>query len=171
MNPVCRRLAPIVLAALVAPAAHTLAAEPATAKPPPAAKPAGKLMSKDELRVCLDERDQRQAQRARLQADITASDAQRAELNRRSADIAQRRAALDPANPAAAEVLQADIVKQDEQVDRYNQQLRTLVSASEAFESSRADYIQRCETRPYDERDEIAILRERRNAAKAPAKK
>jgi chromosome segregation ATPase len=171
MNPVCRRLAPLVLAALVAPAAQALAAEPATAKPPPAAKPAGKLMTRDELRVCLDERDQRQAQRARLQADITASDAQRAELNRRSAEIAQRRAALDPANPAAAEVLQADIVKQDEQVDRYNQQLRALASASASLESSRADYIQRCETRPYDERDEIAILRERRNAAKAPAKK
>ena len=149
-------------------AAPALAADAAPSKP--AAQPQGKVMTRDELRVCLDERDQIQAQRARIQTENAALAQQRTDFSQREADLTQRRTAQDPADAAAVQALLADIAEHDKRVDDFNARLKALRENNQALETQRAAYVQRCETRPYDERDEAVIIRDRRNAAAAAAK-
>jgi chromosome segregation ATPase len=162
------RLCAALLVATTTAAAPALAADAAPAKP--AAQPQGKVMTRDELRACLDERDQIQAQRARIQKENAALAQQRTDFSQREAELTQRRTAQDPADAAAAQALQTDIAEHDRRVDEFNAQLKTLRDNNQALETQRVAYVQRCETRPYDERDEAAIIRDRRNAAAAAAK-
>lgn len=136
----------------------------------PAAKGKGNVMTRDELRACLDERDVIAAERASIQKENAALGTLQGDLKRGETSIAERRAALDPADAAGATALQADIAKHDAVVEQFNTRLRALKAQSEALEARRPSYVQRCETRPYDEMDEAAIIRDRRKAAQAAAK-
>jgi hypothetical protein len=143
------------------------AADTAPAKPAVTPKSKANVMTREELRACLDERDQIQAQRVQIQKENDLLGNMQSDLKRVDAQNEQRKAALDPADAAGAQALQADIVRRDEQADAFNARLSTLRAQAAALETRRASYVQRCETRPYDEMDEAAIMRDRRKAAQA----
>lgn len=141
---------------------------PASGKPAPAAKGAkANVMTRDELRVCLDERDAIAAERTKVQRENAALGTLQGDLKRGETAIAERRTALDPADTAAAAALQTDIEKHDAVVEQFNTRLRALREQNQALETRRAAFVQKCETRPYDEMDEAAIIRDRRKAAQA----
>jgi hypothetical protein len=142
------------------------AADPTPAKST-AAKSKANLMTRDELRACLDERDAIAAERAQVQKENVALGSLQSDLKRGETAIAERRSATDPADAAAAATLQAEITKHDEVVDQFNARLRALKEKNQALETRRASFVQRCESRPYDEMDEAAIIRDRRKAAQA----
>ena len=149
-------------------AADAAPKKPATASPPaaPAAKSKANVMTREELRVCLDEKDKLQQLRTQVLKEDAALTAQRGEIQKLDADQAQRRAALDPADTAGAEALLAEIGKRDQLAGDYNTRSRALNEQSKALDDRRTAWLARCD-RPYDEYDEAVILKERKRAAGA----
>jgi exonuclease VII large subunit len=147
-------------------------AAPAVAQDAKTATKAAKanVMTREELRACMDERDAIAAERAQVQKENASLGALQGDIKRGETTIAERRATLDPADAAGATALQADIAKHDEGVEQFNSRLRALKEKNQALETRRAAYVQKCETRSYDEMDEAAIIRDRRKAAQAAAK-
>jgi chromosome segregation ATPase len=123
------------------------------------------LMTRDELRACMDERDRMQDVRQQVQRENTALDAQQADIKKADADIAQKRAGLDPADAAAQQALAADVARRDEQVNAFNSQLRSLNEQTRSLDERRTAWLAKCDGRNFDELDEAAIMRERKRAA------
>jgi chromosome segregation ATPase len=133
-----------------------------------AAKPTqGKanVMTRDELRACMDEQDRLQEVLQQVQRDNTALDAQQADIKKLDAEIEKKRAGLDPADAAGQQVLVAEFARRDEQVAAFNAQLRSLNEQSRSLNERRAAWLAKCDGRNFDELDEAAIMRERKRAA------
>jgi len=134
----------------------------------PAAKPAkGKanVMTRDELRACMDERDRLQEIRNQVQRENTALNTQQADIRKLDAEIDQKRVGLDPADTAGQQLLVADVARRDEQVTAFNAQLRSLNEQNRSLEERRTAWLAKCDGRNFDELDEAAIIRERKRAA------
>jgi small-conductance mechanosensitive channel len=148
-------------------AADAVPKKPATASPPaaPAAKSKPNVMTRDELRACLDERDKLQEVRARVLKEDAALNAQRAEIQKLDAEQAQKREALLTTEDAAArEAFSAEVAKRNQMVEDYKSRSLALVEQSKALDERRAAWLGRCD-RPFDEMDEAVIMRERKRAA------
>jgi hypothetical protein len=141
-------------------------AKKATA-PKAAAKPKTNVMSRDQLRACMDEQDRLQAMRTRVEREQSALDRQRNEVATLDAALAQKRAALDPADENGKQSLDAEVARRDEVVDAYNARLATLREDGKRFDTGRQAWVERCADRDFDEMDEAAIKKERQRAARA----
>jgi hypothetical protein len=133
-----------------------------------AAKPTkGKanVMTRDELRACMDERDRLQEIRNQVQRENTALNTQQADIRKLDAEIDQKRVGLDPADTAGQQLLVADVARRDEQVTAFNAQLRSLNEQNRSLEERRTAWLAKCDGRNFDELDEAAIIRERKRAA------
>ncbi len=133
-----------------------------------AAKPTkGKpnVMTRDELRACMDENDRLQEVRQQVQRVNTALDAQQADIRKLDAEIEQKRVGLDPADAAGQQGLVAEFARRDEQVTAFNAQLRSLNEQTRSLEERRTAWLAKCDGRNFDELDEAAIIRERKRAA------
>lgn len=161
-----------VVAALLTAGPTAMTAMAATAPTKKAAsKPATKgknVMTRDELRVCMTEQDRLEKISAGIKKEQPALDQQLAEVRRLDAEIAQKRAALDPNDAAALQALNADEVKRDAIAEAHNTRLAALREQGNTFEFGRKAWIDRCGNRDYDEMDEAVIKREMRRAAGAP---
>ena len=145
---------------------RTLAADapPKQAAPKPT-KGKANVMTRDELRACMDERDRLQEVRNQVQRENTALNTQQADINKLDAEISQKRAGLDPADAAGQQVLATDAARRDEQVAAFNTQLRSLNEQNRSLEERRTAWLAKCDGRNFDEKDEAAIMRERKRAA------
>jgi uncharacterized protein YlxW (UPF0749 family) len=154
-----------VFLAVAVPAAH--AADPPAKKSSPrtTAKSKPNLLTREQLRVCLEEQDQVQQGAARVKQDEASLDQTRAEIERTDADIARRLAALDPADVATRQALSEEESRRNQLADTYNTRLRELREQAGALNAQRAAWLERCSNKDYDERDEFAIKRERQRAA------
>jgi len=133
-----------------------------------AAKPAkGKanVMTRDELRACMDERDRLQEVRNQVQRENTSLNTQQVDIRKLDAEIEQKRVGLDPADAAGQQLLVADVARRDEQVTAFNAQLRSLNEQNRSLEERRTAWLAKCDGRNFDELDEAAIMRERKRAA------
>lgn len=160
-------LAVVLLAVLAAPSAY--AADPPAKKPAApktTAKSKTKVMSRDELRACMDEQDRLQAVRTRVEKEQGALDRQRGEVQALDAELEKKRAAIDPADAAAREALDAEVGKRDQVVDAYNARLASLREQGQTFDSGRQAWVERCANKDFDEMDEAAIKKERQRAAR-----
>lgn len=173
----------LVCASLVQPAA---AADPADRKAPakaPAkttaktsAKPPANttanakpnLMSRDELRACMDEQERLKQLGDRVKQEQAAADQLRAQVQQIDAALAGKRAALDPADAAATQAIADEVARRDQIVDSYNARLPALREQGTSFDTGRQAWVERCTRRDYDEMDEAAIMRDRRRAAGTP---
>jgi hypothetical protein len=153
------------------------AQEKAPAKPPAqgtaktAPKNKANLMTRDELRVCMNEQDRLQAIRTRVDQEQAALDQQKARVQAMDADRQKRAAALDPADEAGRKALEDEVAKRDLEADAYNARLATLREQVAAFDTSRQAWVERCTKKDFDEMDEAAIKKERAQAARAQAQK
>lgn len=123
------------------------------------------VMTRDELRACMDEHDRLQEVRNQVQRENTALNAQQADIRKLDTELAHRRAGLDPADAAGQEALVADFARRDEQVTAFNAQLRSLNEQNRSLEERRTAWLAKCDGRNFDEMDEAAIIRERKRAA------
>jgi hypothetical protein len=139
------------------------AAKPATKAPP---KNKANLMTRDELRACMDEQDRLQVTRAKIDQDQSALDQQKARIQAADADRQKRAAALDPADEAGRKAIDDEVAKRDLEADAYNAKLAALREQAAGFDSGRQGWVQRCTTRNFDEMDEAAIKKERAQAAR-----
>jgi len=162
-------LAAVALLAAGALAERALAADaPSKAAPAkPAPKNRANLMTRDELRACMNEQDRLARVSTEVQKEQLALDSQLAEVKAMDAELARKRDALDPADAAGKQAISEEEAKRDGVAEIYNTRLRALREQAKTFDEGRAAWVQRCTTRDYDELDEAAIMRERKKAAGA----
>ena len=151
------------------------AQDTAAAKKAPAKQSTGKskpkTMSRDQLRACMDQQDRLVALREKVLQEEAALDKQRMEVARLDAELATKRAALDPADAAAKEALGAEEEKRNKVAEAFNARLPLLREQATAVNTERQSWAERCADKDFDEIDEYAIKRERQRAAKAAATK
>jgi hypothetical protein len=126
-----------------------------------------KTMSRDQLRACMDQQDRVTAMREKVLQEESSLDKQRAEIKRMDAELATKRAALDPADAAAKEALGAEEEKRNQIAEAFNARLPVLREQANAVNAERQSWVERCADKDFDEIDEYAIKRERQRAAKA----
>lgn len=166
-------LALLAAGLLAAPIANAQSSAPATnaaAKQSPG-KSKPKTMTRDQLRACMDQQDRLTALREKVSQDEAALDKQRTEVARLDADLANKRAVLDPADATAKEALTMEETRRDQIADAYNARLPLLREQASAVNAERQSWVERCAGKDFDEIDEYAIKRERQRAAKAAGTK
>jgi hypothetical protein len=144
----------------------------ATAKPTTKGAPTNKanLMTRDELRACMNEQDRLQAIRTKVDQEQAALDQHKARVQAMDADRQKRAAALDPADEPGRKAIEDEVTKRDQEADAYNARLAALREQVGGFDKERQGWIDRCTTKDFDEMDEAAIRKERAQAARAPKK-
>lgn len=148
-----------VIAAMLVPA---YAADPPTIKAPTVSKKSKpKPMSRDQLRSCMDQQDRLMVMRETVLKEQTALDQQRAEVKSMDAELERKRAALDPSDAVAKQALLDEEARRNQIGDTYNARLPTLREQGAALDKERQNWVARCADKAFDERDEIAIKRER----------
>lgn len=157
-------LAVALTALLLAPPAP---AQDAPKKAPSKTTPTSKanLMTRDELRACMNEQDRLKQVRAKVDQEQAALDQQKAKVQAMDAELQKKIAALDAADEATRAGLMDEGAKRDQAADDYNARLATLRQQGQAFDSDRAAWVERCTKRDFDEMDEAAIKKERQQAA------
>ena len=147
------------------------------ADPPPKTAPAKqqgkakqKPMSRDQLRACMDQQDRLTAMRASVLKEQASLDQQRAEVARMDAELERKRASLDPADDAAKQALVDEEGRRNVVGEAYNARLPALKERGSTLDKERQTWVEQCANKDFDERDEFAILRERKAAAKAAGK-
>jgi hypothetical protein len=143
-----------------------------TAKPTTTAAPKNKanLMTRDELRACMNEQDRLQVIRTRVDQEQAALDQQKARVQTMDADRQRRAAALDPTDEAGRKAIEDEVAKRDQEADAYNARLAALREQVAGFDTGRQAWVERCTKKDFDEMDEAAIRKERAQAARAPRK-
>jgi len=128
------------------------------------------LMTRDELRACMNEQDRLQAIRTKVDQEQSALDQQKSRVLAMDADRQKRAAALDPADEAGRKAIEDELAKRDQEADAYNARLAVLREQVAGFDASRQAWVERCTKKDFDEMDEAAIRKERAQAARAPKK-
>ena len=151
---------------------------PAYAADPPATKAAtkqgktkAKLLTRDQLRSCMDQQDRLMVMRENVLKEQTSLDQQRAEVKAIDAELERKRAALDPADDAGKQALQDEETRRNQIGETYNSRLPGLKEQGSTLDKERQSWVERCADKDFDELDELAIKRERQRAAKAAGKK
>ena len=165
---------PLLTAALAA----LLLVQPALAQDKAATKAPSKtttknkanLMTRDELRACMNEQDRLQATRTRVDQEQAALEQQKSRVQAMDADREKRAAALDPADEAGRKALEDEVAKRDQEADVYNARLAALREQVAGFDTGRQAWIERCTKKDFDEMDEAAIKKERAQAARSTKK-
>jgi chromosome segregation ATPase len=134
------------------------------------AKSKANLMTRDELRACMDEQDSLRATRTKIDQEQGALDRQKASVQAMDAELQKKVAAVDPADEAARKALEDEATKRDDAADAYNARLAGLREQVARFDTSRQAWVERCTKKNFDELDEAAIKKERAQAARAPKK-
>jgi len=141
-----------------------------SAQSKPAPKNKANLMTRDELRACMDEQDRLAQMSTTVKKDQDALDAQLAEVKKMDAELARKRDALAPEDTAGRQAVLDEETKRDAVAETYNTKLRSLREQAKTFDDGRTAWVQKCTTRDYDEMDEAAINKERRQRAAASKK-
>ena len=135
----------------------------------PKAKP--NVMTRDELRTCMNEQDRLKEARTRFDQEQVALDQQRDQVKALDAELKKKIAAFDPAVEGAKKALEDEAAKFDDAADAYNARLKALRDKSQAHNTEQQAWVEKCANRNFDEMDEAVIKKERRLAAEKAAKK
>jgi hypothetical protein len=164
-------LAAVLATFLLVPLAHALdkpaAKAPAKAASKSPAKSKANVMTRDELRACMDEQDRLQAIRTKIDQEQSALDQHKGRIQASDADRGKRLAALDPADEAGRKAIDDEVARRDQEAEAYNARLAALREQASGFDTGRQAWVQRCTTRDFDEMDEAAVKKERAQAARA----
>jgi chromosome segregation ATPase len=149
-----------------------VAQDKASTKTPPKATTKGKpnVMTRDELRACMNEQDGLQATRTKIDQEQGALDRQKAQVQAMDAELRKKVAAFDPADATAKKALEDEATKLDAAADAYNARLAALREQVAQFDTGRQAWLERCTKKDFDEMDEAAIKKERAQAARAQKK-
>ncbi|MGZ8981940.1 MAG: hypothetical protein ACXW2D_14415, partial [Burkholderiaceae bacterium] len=130
------RIAGLVLSLATVLMAQTAAAQDTSGKKAPAkaASPKAKpnVMTRDELRACMNEQDRLKEARTRFDQEQVALDQQRDQVKVLDVELQKKIAAFDPAVEGAKKALEDEATKRDDAADAYNARLKTLREKSQA---------------------------------------
>jgi hypothetical protein len=182
MQATSRLRAPRALPLLAAFLATLLLAQPALGQDKPAAKAPAKpsskapakakpnVMTRDELRSCMDDQDRLQERRTKIDQEQAGLEQDKARVQAMDAELRTRAAALDPADEAGRKLVVDEATKRDQAADAYNARLSALRDQVAGFDTERQSWVARCTGKGFDEMDEAAIKKERAQAARATKK-
>lgn len=161
-------LAAAMIAALIA--LPAVAQDTAKKTAPPKSTAKANLMTRDELRACMNEQDRLQAIRTRIQQDNAELDRQQAAVLAMDDELKKKASALDPGDEAARKALEDEAVRRDRAAAAYNAGTASLRQQGQEYDTARQAWTQKCGNRNFDEMDEAAIKKERAQAARAAKK-
>ncbi len=144
------------------PAKKTPPARPSVKKaesPPAAPKPVETLLTRDQLRACMDLQVRNKAQGVevtRMQSDVSAATE---EVKRDGEALRADLATLDRSNAEAVSAYNQRAANRNKQVVEFEAKVEDFNAKVLAFENGRAAYARDCDNRKFDEKDEKAILK------------
>lgn len=163
LEPGSRALARLLAASLLCAAWPALAAEPA---PPKGhvlklgkGQPTGKLLTRDELRHCLQEEAGLKAQGEQVQRGRGDLDAEQAQLARDEEALGSERSTIDAADAAAVDAFNVKLGALRERRVAYQGRATAYNGQAESYNARQQGWAGQCADRPYDERDYFAIQR------------
>jgi hypothetical protein len=127
------------------------------------AAPAGsdRVMSRDELRACLQRQQAQEPRRAELARQQATLDAERADLLQSGQALQAELAALDRSSPDAVAAYNARATDRDSKVDTWNQRNARFSDDARASQAEQQAWQADCAGRRFREDDETALRKAR----------
>ncbi|MEK0417705.1 MAG: hypothetical protein RI949_1711 [Pseudomonadota bacterium] len=140
--------------------ARTTSTPAAPKKPAPATEAApapGTMLTKEELRVCLKDKEDILAQRARLEKEQAANQSEREQIVAQTQVLKEAMATLDRTAPGVLDAHDAKVDAHEKRIDAWNQSHRQMLATIEALNKKQTQWTTDCGEKRYREEDEIAI--------------
>ncbi len=115
------------------------------------------MLSKEELRVCLKDKDDILAQRAQLEKDQAASQAERQQIIAQTQALKDAMATLDRTAPGVLDAHDAKVDAHEKRIDAWNKSHQQMLSVIDTLNKKQAQWTTECGEKRYREDDEIAI--------------
>ena len=133
--------------------------KPATAAPAASSAQAatGPVLSKEELRVCLKDKDDILTQRAQLEKDQAVSQAERQQIIAQTQALKDAMATLDRTAPGVLDAHDAKVDAHEKRIDAWNKSHQQMLSVIDALNKKQAQWTTDCGEKRYREDDETAI--------------
>lgn len=119
--------------------------------------PAGTMLSKEDLRVCLKDKEEILAQRAKLEKDQGDSQAARQQILDQAKVLKDAMATIDRTAPGVLDAHDAKVDAHEKRIEVWNQNHRELLATIETLNKKQARWTTDCGEKRYREEDEIAI--------------
>ncbi len=120
-------------------------------------KTSGPLLTRAELRDCLNLQPRLRAAAQELVTAQAALDKEKSDLAQRKAALADELAALDRTSAPAVDAYNASVLEHERNVDAYNAKTPAFNAKAAGLQEQRAAFAKGCENRDFDEKDELAI--------------
>ena len=120
-------------------------------------KPHGPLLTRAELRECLNLQVRLRGAADDVVAMQAALDKEKSEVAQRGAALKEELAALDRTSAPAVDAYNESVREHEKRVDAYNAKTPAFNAKVVAMQEQRAAFSKGCENRDFDEKDEIAI--------------
>lgn len=117
----------------------------------------GPLLTRAELRECLNLQIRLRGVAEELVAAQAALDKEKSELAQRKATLADGLATLDRTSAPAVDAYNASVLEHEKGVDAYNAKTPAFNAKAAGLQEQRGAFAKGCENRDFDEKDEIAI--------------
>lgn len=111
------------------------------------------ILSPEQLRACLKQRDDLRAQTDAAGKDKSALAAEGEEIASAETVLAGEAAALDKTNPELVDAYNAKVVARDKRIEAYQAKVAAYNGRAEAANATKDAYARACENRRYDEGD------------------
>lgn len=121
------------------------------------AKANGPLLTRAELRECLNLQTRLRGIAEELVATQAALDKEKSELAQRKATLAEGLATLDRTSAPAVGAYNASVLEHEKGIDAYNEKTPAFNARAAGLQEQRGAFAKGCENRDFDEKDEIAI--------------
>ncbi|MEQ1805555.1 MAG: hypothetical protein ABL900_09275 [Burkholderiaceae bacterium] len=117
----------------------------------------GPLLTRAELRECLNLQTRMRGAAHELVAAQAALDKEKADLAQRKAALADELTTLDRTSAAVVDAYNASVLEHERNVDAYNGKTPAFNAKAAGLQEQRATFAKGCENRDFDEKDELAI--------------
>lgn len=144
------------------PAAAKPAPKPAPKAPPSTVgKPIEPVMTREELRACMDQKDKLSTASASAQRQQADLGKEKTEILREGDALKADGEALDRSNPAAVDAFNARVTARNQRIDGFEPKVASYNALVAELEGLQTNYRRDCENRKFDEKDEKALLDKR----------
>ena len=117
----------------------------------------GTILTKEELRVCLRDKDDILTQRDRLEKEQAVSQTERDQILAQTQILKDAMATLDRTAPGVLDAHDAKVDAHEKRIDAWNQAHRQMLTTIEALNKKQAQWTANCGEKRYREEDELAI--------------
>lgn len=158
---------PLIVAAL----ASALMAQPVPAQDEAAkrtndaAKTKPSVLTRDELRACMNEQDRLRGMRTRIEQDGADLERQKATVLAMDEELKTKDGALAPTHAAGRKAVKEEAARLEVAMKDYNARVEAVREQVRAYDKGREAWSAKCADRNYDEKDAAAIRDERAQAA------